>query len=89
MEALKSVEDPELHVDIVTLELIYGIRIDGKRIHITMTLTTPACPFGPALVESVKQAVQKIPLVEHVEVHVTFEPLWQPSYDLKALMGLL
>lgn len=88
-EMLKQVEDPELHIDIVTLELVYGIKIEGTSVHVTMTLTSPGCPFGPVLVEMVKAAVKKVPGVEKVEVQVTFEPLWQPSDDLKAMMGLL
>lgn len=88
-EALKVVEDPELHIDIVTLELVYGIRIDGGKVTVTMTLTSPGCPFGPMLVEMVKATVRKIPGVESVDVNVTFEPVWQPSEDLRAMMGLL
>ncbi len=88
-EVLKQVEDPELHIDIITLELVYGIKIDNGNVLVTMTLTTPACPFGPMLVEFVKAAVKKVPGVESVEVKVTFDPVWQPSDDLKAMMGLL
>lgn len=88
-EALKIVEDPELHIDIVTLELVYGIQISGANVSVTMTLTSPGCPFGPMLVEMVKAAVRKIPGVESVDVKVTFDPIWKPSDDLKAMMGLL
>ncbi len=87
-EMLKLVEDPELHIDIITLELIYGIAITGGDVLVTMTLTTPACPYGPMLIEMVKLAVRKIPGVTAVEVKVTFDPVWQPSEDLKAMMGL-
>lgn len=88
-EALKVVEDPELHIDIITLELVYGIVIEGGKVAVTMTLTSPGCPFGPVLVEMVKAAVRKIPGVESVDVKITFDPVWQPSDDLKAMMGLL
>lgn len=88
-EMLKQVEDPELHIDIVTLELIYGIQIQNGNVHVTMTLTTPACPYGPMLIEMVKLSVKKVPGVLNVEVKVTFDPVWQPSDDLKAMMGLL
>lgn len=88
-EMLKSVEDPELHMDIITLELVYGIKIEGSKVQVTMTLTSPGCPYGPFLLELVKSAVRKIPGVENVEVVLTFEPMWQPSDDLKAMMGLL
>lgn len=88
-EVLKQVEDPELHMDIITLELVYGIQITRGNVVVTMTLTTPACPYGPMLVEMVKLSVRKIPGVENVDVKVTFDPVWQPSDDLKAMMGLL
>lgn len=88
-QALKQVEDPELHIDIITLELVYGIKIAGGNVQITMTLTSPGCPYGPLLVEMVKSAAKKVPGVSSVEVNVTFEPMWQPSDDLKAMMGLL
>ncbi len=87
-EVLKLVEDPELHIDIITLELVYGIQITGGDVLVTMTLTTPACPYGPMLVEFVKAAVKKIPGVTSADVKVTFDPVWQPSEDLKAMMGL-
>ncbi len=87
-EVLKLVEDPELHIDIITLELVYGVTITGGDVLVTMTLTTPACPYGPMLVEFVKAAVKKVPGVANVEVKVTFDPVWQPSEDLKAMMGL-
>ena len=88
-EALKSVEDPELHMDIITLELVYGITIDGGAVQVTMTLTSPGCPFGPFILEAVKSAVRRVPGVEKVDVVLTFEPLWTPSDELKAMMGLL
>jgi len=88
-EALKGVEDPELHMDIITLELVYGIKIEGGKVQVTMTLTSPGCPYGPFLLELVKSAVRKIPNVEHVDVVLTFEPLWRPSDELKGMMGLL
>jgi len=88
-EVLKSVEDPELHMDIITLELVYGVVIDNGNVQVTMTLTTPACPYGPMLIEMVKLAVRRVPGVANVDVKVTFDPVWKPSDDLKAMMGLL
>lgn len=87
-EVLKQVEDPELHIDIITLELVYGVTITGGDVLVTMTLTTPACPYGPMLVEFVKAAVKKIPGVTSADVKISFDPVWQPSEDLKAMMGL-
>ena len=86
--ALKTVEDPELHIDIITLELIYEIRVNDGNVHIKMTLTTPACPYGPQLLEEVKQKVKALEGVKDVELELTFVPPWQPSEDLRAMFGV-
>ncbi|MBI2173564.1 MAG: metal-sulfur cluster assembly factor [Candidatus Aenigmarchaeota archaeon] len=86
--ALKLVEDPELHMDIIILELIYEIRVDDGNVHIKMTLTTPACPYGPQLLEEVKQKVKALEGVKDVELELTFVPPWQPSEDLRAMFGV-
>jgi len=88
-EALKKVFDPEINIDVWTLGLIYGLEIepDGL-IKIKMTLTTPMCPYGPALIENVKSEVKKLKDVRDVAVEVVFEPPWQPSEDLKAQLGI-
>ncbi len=88
--ALSRVEDPELHVDVLTLELIYRIRVDGNKVEILTTLTTPACPYGPLLIDMMRSSIMQLtPEIKEVKVEVTFEPLWQPSDDLKAMLGVL
>jgi metal-sulfur cluster biosynthetic enzyme len=77
--ALRDVFDPELGMSIVDLGLIYGVRIDGGRVQVTMTLTAPGCPLHDSMAEWVRQAVARIPGVEAVEVAITFEPPWTPD----------
>ena len=86
---LKGVVDPEIGIDIVTLELIYGINAseDGK-VDIKMTFTTPMCPYGPMLVEEIKAKVSQINGVKEVNVDVVFDPPWQPSEQLRATLGV-
>ena len=85
--AIKTVKDPELGFDIYTLGLIYDIKADATEgIDITMTLTSPFCPFGDKIVTEVEQALQK--LHPEVRVEITFEPEWEPSDEVKLILGL-
>ena len=81
--AMRQVRDPELMVNVVALGLVYGIGVDeveGKsNIRIIMTMTTPACPFGPELVQEVKNVVGDLEGVGGVEVQITLSPPWTPD----------
>ncbi|MEJ2559992.1 MAG: iron-sulfur cluster assembly protein [Anaerolineae bacterium] len=54
-EALRGVLDPELHLDVVTLGLIREINVDASPANLKMLLTTPFCPYGPWMVQQVKE----------------------------------
>lgn len=86
-EALKSVKDPELGIDLWTLGLIYDLKIEGAEIDVTMTLTSPFCPFGNEIVLSVEKALKKIGFDE-ARVDITFEPPWKPSPELRSMLGI-
>ncbi len=88
VEALGKVVDPELFIDVWTLGLIYNIAIDGDAVDIRMTFTSIACPAGPQLVEDVRTKVGAVPGVDSVKVQVVFQPPWEPSEDLKAMLGI-
>ncbi|MBS3117954.1 metal-sulfur cluster assembly factor [Candidatus Woesearchaeota archaeon] len=88
VEVLKTCLDPEIGIDIWTLELIYDIKLDGKKVHVKMTFTSPMCPYGPVLVEEVKRKVGELDGVENVDVEVVFDPPWEPSDELKATLGI-
>lgn len=75
-QALASIYDPEIPVNIVELGLIYDCRIRDHQVDITMTLTAPGCGMGPVLVDDVKYRVGKVPNVERVEVELVFDPPW-------------
>lgn len=78
--ALYEVYDPELGVNVVDLGLVYGVAVDGGRVRVTMTLTTPGCPLHDTLTEAVDSAVRFfIPGVESVEVNLVWEPRWSPD----------
>lgn len=78
-QALGTVYDPEIPVDLVNLGLIYGVNIDqeAKRVDIRMTLTAPACGMGPILVGDVEYRVRKVPNVKTVKVELVFDPPWR------------
>lgn len=77
-QALKSIYDPEIPVNLVDLGLIYDMKIDqaNNTINIDMTLTAPACGMGPVMVSDIKYRVAKVPNVENVEVELVFDPPW-------------
>jgi probable FeS assembly SUF system protein SufT len=77
-QALGTVFDPEIPVDLVNLGLIYKVDIDhaSKTVSIDMTLTAPGCGMGPVLVGDVEYRVRKVPNVEDVKVDLVFDPPW-------------
>ncbi len=83
---LKEINDPELMLDIWTLELLKKITIKEKKIRVLMTLTTPFCPYGPSLIQEIKDKL--LEEFEEAEIELTFEEPWKPSEDLKAYLGL-
>jgi metal-sulfur cluster biosynthetic enzyme len=89
IEALKTVEDPELFLDIWFLGLIYNIAIDGGQVVIDMTFTSPMCPAGPQLKHEVQTKVAAVPGVKEVSVVITFSPPWEPSDEVKGLLGMM
>lgn len=94
-EALKTVEDPELHLGIIDLGLVYGIDVSGtenENVKVTMTLTSPMCPVGPMFRQSVQDKVDSLPGVRSTKVDITFDPPWDPremaSDDVKTMLGI-
>jgi len=90
VEALHTVEDPELGMDIVELGLFYDAEIEGPKVKIIHSLTSMGCPAGPLIQEGIHDAAMTVEGVEEVEVELTFEPAWTPdrmSEDAKFILG--
>ena len=94
-EALKEVQDPELHLGIIDLGLVYGVDVSGpenENVVVTMTLTSPMCPVGPMFKQSVKDKVESLEGVKSAQVDITFDPPWDPremaSDDIKTMLGI-
>ena len=77
--ALKTVKDPELNLDLVVLGLVYDIEIEGSSARVSISLTTPMCPAAGQILEEAREAVAGVEGVEDSEVELTFEPPWTPE----------
>ncbi len=71
MNALRTVNDPELHRDLVSLGMIEHLAVLGDEAAVTVQLTTPACPLKATIEHDVRQAVQAVPGIAQVRVHFT------------------
>jgi len=82
-QALKQVQDPELLVNIVDLGLVYEVAVSesgGKSdLHVKMTMTSPACPVGPEMLQQAKDVLLDLPEVGEVEVEMVMSPPWTPE----------
>jgi metal-sulfur cluster biosynthetic enzyme len=78
-EALRTVIDPELGVNIIDLGLVYDAEVLDGQARILITTTTPACPLGPYLTDGIRWALLRLDGVLDVSVDVTYEPLWSPD----------
>ena len=77
IEALRTVYDPEIPVNIYELGLIYEVKVDpGNNVHIIMTLTSPACPVAGSLPGEVEEKVKTVKGVNSATVELTFDPPW-------------
>lgn len=80
VEALKTVYDPEIPVNIYEMGLIYDLNVEPDgRVQIKMTLTSPGCPVAGTLPGEVKDRVESVPGVAGAEVEVVWDPVWNPS----------
>ena len=78
MDALRGVQDPELHLDVVTLGLIRSVNLETTPIEVKMLLTTPFCPYGPWLVQQVKETTEVAAEGREAKVEVVPEQ-WNPE----------
>ena len=79
LETLKQVNAPELMVNIVDLGLIYNVSVNDNNIEIEMTLTSPACPAGPQIINQSKSVLSELENVEEVQVNLVMTPPWTPE----------
>lgn len=82
-DALHTVYDPEIPVDVVELGLIYGCTVEeteeGHRVSVDMTLTAPGCGMGDIMAQDARAKIENIQGVEDVDVEIVFDPPWTPD----------
>jgi metal-sulfur cluster biosynthetic enzyme len=93
MERLRDVFDPEIHMSIVELGLVYDVELtDAGAVIVTYTLTSPGCPEGPHIIHEIKKRLMEHPSVKGADVEVVWEPKWDPkimaSEECKEALGL-
>jgi metal-sulfur cluster biosynthetic enzyme len=90
MEVLRTVEDPELGMDIVDLGLLYEVEVEESTAKVKYSLTSMGCPAGPLIAQDIDGAVRQVEGIENVELELTFDPPWTPdrmSDDAKFILG--
>jgi FeS assembly SUF system protein len=93
LEALKTVRDPEIPMDLVELGLIYELIVKkGGTVYVEMTLTTPHCPVAASMPGEVETAIRTVPGVADVRVNLVWTPPWGPermSEEARLELGML
>jgi metal-sulfur cluster biosynthetic enzyme len=79
IEALKTVMDPEVPVNIWELGLVYDIKTDGGMVKIDMTMTSPTCPMADDIMEMAREKILAIPSVAGADINLVWEPAWDLS----------
>ncbi len=92
VEAIRTVYDPEIPVNVYDLGLIYEVDVkDDRSVHVLMTLTSPACPVAGILPGEVETMVRTAPGVGEVRVELTWDPPFtidRMSEDVRLMLGL-
>ena len=90
-DALKTVYDPEIPVNIVDLGLVYDVQVTDSDVYVQMTLTFPGCGMGPYIGQQAEWAVQELDGVEEVQIEMVFGPPWSPeliSEEARSQLGI-
>lgn len=78
--ALRGVVDPEAGMNIVDLGLVYGVEVSANKLHVDLTMTTPACPMGEMILDDAKQALEAlVPASVEIDLNLVWDPPWSPD----------
>ena len=78
-EALRTVNDPEVGMNVVELGLVYGVHVEADRVRVRMTLTSAACPMGASMVEEAREALARALPPADIDVELVWDPPWTPA----------
>ena len=79
-DALRTVNDPEIGINVVDLGLVYSVEVSGNHVCVAMTMTTQACPLHAYLTEAAETAIRQCaPDIEVVQVNMVWDPPWTPA----------
>jgi metal-sulfur cluster biosynthetic enzyme len=79
VNALRTVKDPELNINVIDLGLVYAIKSQDDQVDVEMTLTSPACPAGPEIFRNAVSALEQIEGVTKANVRLVMSPPWTPE----------
>lgn len=78
LTALRGVIDPEVGLDVVTMGLVYGLRVTPEEVALELTLTTPGCPMGEAIIGMARESLQAVAGRRRVRLGLVWVPPWNP-----------
>lgn len=77
---LRGVIDPEIGMNIVDLGLVYSVEISDNKLHVDLTMTTPACPMGEMILDDARQALESLaPTGTKIDINLVWDPPWSPD----------
>lgn len=80
LDALYTVIDPEVGMNIVDLGLVYGVEISASVVHVDLTMTSPACPMGEMILDDAHQALAAlVPASIEIDLNLVWDPPWSPD----------